>query len=536
VIDLDVQVARILAGEGRGGRVQVARLVTVPIPGGDAGDAGSLRNALQPTMDSLGGAARVLGIVGRSHVVLRDIRVPDAPPGELPAIVRFQAMRELSVPVEQAAVDYDVVAPPGDDKQRPAILAGLPNEVIARFRTAVSGPKRELVRLGFRPYATLRAYRELAGTPAEAVLLVSAAQTSLELNVVRGDGVLFSRATTLRNAVDPAAGEDTAAAIVMEVRRTLAAFANQSPGVEVRRIALAAGPSEHAALVSALSSALGLPVDRFDPLAAVDVGSTRGADADPADRGAYAAAIGAAISAAQEWRIDFLNPKRPVVTRSRRKPVAMLVGVAAALVIGVAYLLATRELANRDTQIKQLSERQAKLKKALKSGADIQRRYAAIAEWTGGEVNWLDVLRRLSDEFPDTRKAHANSVTMTRDATGGTLHIRLDGVARDQAVSAEFQTRLNRGDYFSARPRGSTQRNSRARDYPWHFETDMTLQPPTANGNGAIAKAGAKPAEPTDDSTGRRTKATPVSSPTQKPAATPPADSDPKKPAAPNKK
>ena len=42
------------------------------------------------------------------------------------------------------------------------------------------------------------------------------------------------------------------------------------------------------------------------------------------DPGAFVAAIGAAISASEYWPIDFLNPKKPVVRRDRRKPIAAL--------------------------------------------------------------------------------------------------------------------------------------------------------------------------------------------------------------------
>src|SRR5262249_22268653 len=133
--------------------------------------------------------------------------------------------------------------------------------------------KLELSRLGLRPYATWHAYRKVAGSSGEAaVLVVSLAGESLELTVARGESVLFSRATLLRAAVDSKSTAFTpASALLGEVRRPLAAFSNQVPGVEVERLAVAAGSDEQQALIAALAANLPIPVDRFDPFQAVDI-------------------------------------------------------------------------------------------------------------------------------------------------------------------------------------------------------------------------------------------------------------------------
>src|SRR5207249_2098563 len=116
------------------------------------------------------------------------------------------------------------------------ILAALQQEIIERYRRPATYLNLALSRLGLRPYATWRAYRQVAGRPDDAVLVVSLAGESLELTVARGDSVLFSRATLLRGAVDSkSASLDIATTLVGEVRRTLAAFSNQVAGVEVKR-------------------------------------------------------------------------------------------------------------------------------------------------------------------------------------------------------------------------------------------------------------------------------------------------------------
>ena len=52
------------------------------------------------------GAAPVYACVGRDRVVLREIRYPQVPASEEPAIVRFQVEKELTEPPQTVVIDY----------------------------------------------------------------------------------------------------------------------------------------------------------------------------------------------------------------------------------------------------------------------------------------------------------------------------------------------------------------------------------------------------------------------------------------------
>src|SRR5262245_59175404 len=130
-----------------------------------------------------GSGAEVVGLIGRSQAVLRDLRLPDAPPQEMPAMVQLQAMRELSFPVEQAAIDYEVVGELDAEGQRRVILAALQRDMIDRFQRSIVSSQFQVSRIGLRPYASWRAYRAVSVIPTAAVLVVALAGQSLELTV-----------------------------------------------------------------------------------------------------------------------------------------------------------------------------------------------------------------------------------------------------------------------------------------------------------------------------------------------------------------
>jgi hypothetical protein len=483
VIDWGARHVRLLEGEVRGGRVAVRRLAALALPSSLGGDPA--RGSEQPVLGEFaGGGATVIGLVERSQAVLRDLRVPDASPTEMPGIVRFQAMRELSFPVDEAAIDFDLVGPPDSDGQRRVILAALHQEVINRYRQATSASRLSLGRLGLRPYATWRAYRAIARPTSDAVLVVTVSGESVELTIGRGEGVLFSRATLLRATSEGGAGGfDPVLALFGEVRRTLAAFANQMPGIAVGHVAVAAAEGEHSGLIETLKSDSSVAVERFDPFSVVDFarGAPRTAGADAPSAGEYVAAVGAALTAADPWPIDFLNPKRPVVVRDRRKPAILIAAAAAVVLIACAYGFAQLKISQGRHEIRKLTQEQVERQKGLREAEQYVRQHQAIADWRADEANVLDEMRRLTDQFPDTKEMHATAVTVSGDSKlGGDGQIVLEGVARQPLPISSFHNKLNRGDHYRAQPTGPIQASSKSGDYRYTFKSQVVVRPAKA--------------------------------------------------------
>lgn len=483
VIDWTPQHLCLLECSDTGSRVTVRKLTTLPIPArpeADKPDATlpQLRELLAGYADS---DARVLLLVGRSQAVLRNLRVPNVSDAELPAIIQFQAMRELSIPVEQASIDYEPLPVRDADGARHVVLAALRREWVTQCQEAVRSANLELHRIGLRPFATWRTYRQAVAVPAdEAVLLVDLLGEYAELTIGCGDSVLFSHGFFPRGAAGgagPVCG--FAAAVVNEVRRTLAAFGQQVPGAAVQRVAVLAGDTEHAGLIGALSAHLGIPAQRFDPLAVVEWSSEFGEKRQTLTdaRGVCAAALGGALSASERWPIDFVNPKRPEPRRSRRGPVAVLAAVAAVLVLACSYWLGSRQLAKVNAQIKSLAEQHKKLEESLAEADAVSSQYVALDAWARSDTNCLEELRRLSSDTIDTRQIFVNALSMYRDATAdGSWRLLLEGAAREERRIGELHSKLNGSGHYSAQPNGAVQSDTHGGEYQYAFKSSLAVK------------------------------------------------------------
>src|SRR5262249_56567180 len=65
--------------------------------------------------------------VGRDRVIVKDVKIPRVPAGEEPAVVRFQASKEMTEAPDSVALDYFTLAPEEPDGQGPALIPTLRN-------------------------------------------------------------------------------------------------------------------------------------------------------------------------------------------------------------------------------------------------------------------------------------------------------------------------------------------------------------------------------------------------------------------------
>src|SRR4029077_10092073 len=83
--------------------------------------------------------APVLACVGRERVILKELRYPAVPANEEPAIVRFQAAKELTESIEDCVVDYTHMGAGADAGERHALAVIVRKEVVNSLQALCRG-------------------------------------------------------------------------------------------------------------------------------------------------------------------------------------------------------------------------------------------------------------------------------------------------------------------------------------------------------------------------------------------------------------
>jgi Tfp pilus assembly PilM family ATPase len=352
-------------------------------------DAEALGRRLRERLNEAGiRPAPVLACVGRERVILKEIRFPRVPPTEVPAVLRFQAAKELAEPLEEVVLDFALLGDGVSGEQR-ALTLVLRREMLAAYQRLCQAAGLKLHALVPRPFGILACLRQLqesaAGTD-EDVALLTVSERWAELCVARADTLLFARALP------------TGSMLCGEVRRSLTVYDSQSPQHPVRRLYVAES-GEHAALIERLTGMLAVPVESFDPFQGIAP-----TELPPAGRGSFAAAVGLLRGAArrQPLVVNFVAPKEPKPQRDPNRRRVALAGslIAAGLLLAIGYGYAQLERQNKQIELLQLEK--TSLDRQLVDIEEEAKRIKALEDWTQTEVVWLDELYDLADRIPDT--------------------------------------------------------------------------------------------------------------------------------------
>jgi Tfp pilus assembly PilM family ATPase len=327
VLEWDSREARVIAisQKGRKWTLEDAFAVALPARDASAGDK-VVGPMLKDALAKRGYAgAKCKLVVGRSSIELRYLMVPQAPPEEMPDLVRFQALRQFSQLGEEWPLDF---IPVSDNGETQLVLAA------SIIPSALNGLTDVCEAAGLVPEQVyLRPFAAAANIADEAVaegqerrLIVDVLCDEADLVVVDRGRPIFCR--TVKLPVGPDAAEARSVSLAGEIRRTVAAALNQIPGQEITHISMFGVGAESAAILERLKQA-NFTTESIDPFAEID--PVRIAELKPAQRGSFAPLLGVMhiLSGASTPMIDFLHPRqRPLPPDNRwRNMVAVAAGV-----------------------------------------------------------------------------------------------------------------------------------------------------------------------------------------------------------------
>jgi hypothetical protein len=348
-IDLEPNGAYITSGTNRKGQIVVERAVALPIeenltiPAQAEAAGKKLRDILKQAGISPG---PTIILVGRDKLIPKEVKYPNVPAADEPAVIRFQAAKDISDNIDDLILDY---LPMGNTPEggKKATVFFLKKEFVKTAQTICNTAGLKLISITPRSYAVAEGYKAALATgveppdsPEDAVGILYPTGNGGEFIVVRDKQVLFSRPVS-----DAAMRSENS--LISELKRNIAVVGAQIPG-GIAALYIAESEAPGASWSGRLREGLPLPVRTFNPLATSPV-----ANAVPGKyTGQFAPSAGAIqfASAKGPYPINFVTPRQPKAEPSKGRSLLMLGILAALLLFGAmaltGYLL--NESADKD--------------------------------------------------------------------------------------------------------------------------------------------------------------------------------------------
>jgi hypothetical protein len=222
-------------------------------------------------------------------------------------------------------------------------------------------------------------------------------------------------------------------------------------------------------LVQDLAEELSLPASLLDPLRTEQVeGPT------PESVGRLAPLLGMVHEHyGNSHAVDFLHPKEPPPPPNYLRRAGLYAAMALVVLAIGGYMMwdarakTNEEIADLKNSLKKTTQRLDKIKQK-------QAVVDAVWQWESDNVNWLDEFYDLARRFPSGRDAMVRRFSIS-PGRGGASVINMNVNVRDPDVITQMGDRL-RDDFHDVRSKGVSEQSASA-DYPWQFETRITLRP-----------------------------------------------------------
>jgi Tfp pilus assembly PilM family ATPase len=329
-------------------------------------------------------AQTAVACVGRDRVILKEVRYPQVPPAEEPALIRFQAMKEMTESADSLVIDYTAKGNAAGG-ERVAFAFGIRRDVPAYLQAVCKAAGIRLLALtprGFGAAACLKRAGGAAAAEPGAVAVVTVVGAAADFSVVHGDNLTFTRSLNANGN------------LLGEVRRNLAVCSGQNHGNAVHAV-VCAGGAEQDGLRDQLRQALTVPVHALNPFA-------KDAGAAPAGAsGGFTAAVGLADAWARKAvPVNFLKPKEPVAAADPNRKRNLKIAVAVAVGLVLVVFACNRVLAARANELDDLRKEEERLEAQFKGLGPDAKHIQGLREWTAAAVSWLDEVYEVTARFP----------------------------------------------------------------------------------------------------------------------------------------
>lgn len=412
---------------------------------------------------------RAIIVVPREAVVLRRLQLPQAPPDELPELVRFQAATRTSAPIDTLVLDYLPLPAIDPALGQKVISCTMERDVLQRIQAVCQAAKIEVqsVRISSLTVAELvRTVKALDLGAEQPDLVVSQQGQRVELSIFDAGTLVFSHSTQLPEAADETAGADRLKPLKGDLSRCLVTLSQTHPNAGIARCYYVAGE---------IDTAVNELLQQRFPGAVTHVDSTSLQTGKSA--AGYESLMGAALPARDtRLQLDLLHPRQRKEIPDRRKLYYGAGGAVALIAIMLAYMVFYSKKSGLEASIQALqtdvNTKTEQLKKA-KPQADAHLR---LANWQAGDADPIQLWNQLRTHLSATDRVYFTEMRIS--PLTGDVQARFigRGHARMQRDVDELNQKLS-DQGFRVRPTTSSP-GSRDPDYPWDFDLDVELPRP----------------------------------------------------------
>ncbi|MEX2217318.1 MAG: pilus assembly protein PilM [Phycisphaerales bacterium] len=410
------------------GAVKVRAWVSSPVPRDmDIRDGAAVGAWLGEELKKAGLArSRLVFAASRSEVVIKRLRLP-APAGiaerELAGMVRLQMARQMTVPLEETAIDYVRIdageahpAKPGEKATPTAsvLAAALPGDRLKWYQDVARAAGCRIERIGLRSAGLAAMLADVSHRHNGPVLGIGVGWNSVEFVVVESGSLLFARSADF----GPAPGRDPETPLVqriaVEAKRTWMSYrvSDQSTVVDAV-VVVGSGPLARE-IAERCGESLEMACQVAEPGRSVELPSA----IPELERLAAAALVGLLLEAeSPRAGLDFAHPRKGADPHAARRRAVLAAALGVIVVGGASWVLGSASLNSLDAELKTVQRRGEQVRKDYNAVMLDDARLRHIEHWTRANVDWIAHVQWLSDQMPDPRQAHVDQLSGKLEST-----------------------------------------------------------------------------------------------------------------------
>jgi len=416
---------------------------------------------LQKLLTSQGMTAKETRLLlsGPSTVTL-PLDLPPLPAKELPNAVRWSVVRAMPFPLADAVMDHHALGAKQGEQEQTVLVAAVRRSTLNESLDILQAAGLNLVQVSVLPLALSGLLQALPVKGKETTLFLDLRPHLATLIFFHGRDLNLVRTLTAEEGPSQkadAAAKGSLPRLIDEIWLSLAYYQERFSGEKIQRLLVAGSVQDLERVQSALSEAIGIPVEPVNLNAVLPMGK------DEPLPSTLAAAAGIIFDASKVNLLprDMRYGKQRKVLRTglRAAVAALFLGTAAWTGIElVSVRYKQQDLVEQQAAWQRVSSANEEIRAVQQAGASVSPALSIYEEALAFNRRWLGALKVLSTATPPT-------VSLTALEADGVRGLKVKGLVFADAdppevALSEFMAGLSESPYFGTVQLGSSQEQS----------------------------------------------------------------------------